>query len=93
LAGPSSRETIFQIAVYSSLDTRMRHILTVALALLVGAAVPLSAQWPKFPTPGPKATDGKVDLRGPTPRTADGGWNCTSSATVPAAIIAAADKV
>jgi len=50
----------------------MRHILTVALALLVGAAVPLSAQWPKFSTPGPKTADGKVDLRGPTPRTADG---------------------
>jgi len=50
----------------------MRHILTVALALLVGGAVPLSAQWPKFSTPGPKTADGKVDLRGPTPRTADG---------------------
>jgi len=29
----------------------------------------------------------------PTPRTADGGWKLTSSATVPAAIIAAAESV
>ena len=50
----------------------MKPIFTIALALLVGAAVPLSAQWPKFPTPGPQISDGKVDLRGPTPRTADG---------------------
>ena len=50
----------------------MKPIFTIALALIVGAAVPLSAQWPKFSTPGPKAADGKIDLRGPTPRTADG---------------------
>ena len=66
------RLPIFHIAVYSSWDTRMRRILTAALAMFVGATVALSAQWPKFPTPGPKTADGKVDLKGPTPRTADG---------------------
>ena len=38
------------------------------------AAVPLFAQWPAFPaTPNiPKLPDGKVDLKAPAPRTADG---------------------
>ncbi len=30
------------------------------------------AQWPSFPTPGPRAKDGKIDLAAPPPRTADG---------------------
>jgi hypothetical protein len=42
--------------------------------ILVVSAVPLFAQWPKFPnTPNiPRTADGKVDLKAPAPRTADG---------------------
>jgi hypothetical protein len=50
----------------------MKHIPIAALLFILVAIAPLAAQWPKFPTPGPKTADGKVDLRGPTPRTADG---------------------
>jgi hypothetical protein len=36
-------------------------------------AVPLTAQWLHYPTPGiPRTADGKPDLSAPTPRTADG---------------------
>jgi hypothetical protein len=46
----------------------------VALLAMIGAVSPvLSAQWPRFPTPGvPKTPDGKPNLTGPAPRTADG---------------------
>jgi hypothetical protein len=44
--------------------------LLIALCGLPGA---LSAQWPDYPTPGvPKGPDGKPNLNGPVPRTADG---------------------
>jgi hypothetical protein len=36
------------------------------------ATTSLSAQWPRYPAPGPKTPDGKLDLNGPTPRTPDG---------------------
>ena len=42
---------------------------------LIFAALPsaLLAQWPTYPTPGvPKLADGKPNMEGPTPRTADG---------------------
>jgi hypothetical protein len=51
---------------------------TVAAALIflaIPAAIPvtLSAQWPPFPSPGvPKLPDGKPNMDGPTPHTADG---------------------
>jgi hypothetical protein len=46
----------------------------VALLFAVAAfPVALCAQWPDYPTPNvPKTPDGKVNLNGPTPRTADG---------------------
>jgi len=50
----------------------MKHLLTAAILFTLTASVPLGAQWPKYPTPGPKSADGQVDLKGPTPRTADG---------------------
>ena len=50
----------------------MKHLFSAALVFVAIAAVPLGAQWPKFPSPGPKTTDGTYDLRAPTPRTPDG---------------------
>ena len=44
----------------------------VALAMLSAGGVPVVAQWPGFPTPGPRTPDGKIDDQGPTPRTAAG---------------------
>src|SRR5438552_3358004 len=45
---------------------------TVA-ALIAALAVPLSAQWLNYPTPGvPRTVDGTPNLSAPTPRTADG---------------------
>jgi hypothetical protein len=42
------------------------------LALLATTTIEGFAQWPAYPTPGPKTADGKTDLAGPPPRTADG---------------------
>ena len=47
----------------------------MAATLLAAAAIgamPVCAQWPSYPTPGPRAKDGKIDLAAPPPRTADG---------------------
>jgi hypothetical protein len=42
-------------------------------ALLAAFSVALQAQWPDYPTPNvPKLPDGKVNMEGPVPRTADG---------------------
>ena len=44
-----------------------------ALAVVAGLAVPVSAQWLRYPTPGvPRLPDGKPNLAAPAPRTADG---------------------
>jgi len=42
--------------------------------MLLVSAVPLLAQWPKYPnSPSiPRTADGKIDLKAPAPRTADG---------------------
>jgi hypothetical protein len=44
---------------------------TLLLALAIGAPA-IFAQWPDYPTPGPRTKEGKVDLAAPPPRTADG---------------------
>jgi hypothetical protein len=53
----------------------MRHaVLSAALitAMAMSAAT-LSAQWPKYATPGvPRTASGEPDMNGPVPRTADG---------------------
>ncbi len=50
----------------------MRTIVA-AVVFVVTASPLLLAQWPKYTLPGtPKLTDGKVNLAGPPPRTADG---------------------
>jgi hypothetical protein len=42
-------------------------------AVVMAAALPLSAQWVRYPTTGvPRTKAGAVDLRAPAPRTADG---------------------
>jgi hypothetical protein len=44
------------------------HVLFTLLASAIG----LFAQWPSYPTPGPRATDGKIDFAAPPPRMANG---------------------
>lgn len=52
----------------------MKSVVAVfAVAISAPLAVPLGAQWLKYPTAGvPRTADGKPDLSAPTPRTADG---------------------
>jgi hypothetical protein len=53
----------------------MKPLLSAVASVAIVAAISpgLSAQWPRFPTPGvPKTADGKPNLTGPAPRTADG---------------------
>jgi hypothetical protein len=46
---------------------------TFAAMMVVAWAVPLSAQWLHYPTPGiPRTADGKPNLSAPAPRAADG---------------------
>jgi hypothetical protein len=42
------------------------------LATLALASLPVLAQWPDYPTQGPRTPDGKIDLAAPPPKTADG---------------------
>ncbi|MGP0073560.1 MAG: hypothetical protein ACLPWF_16720 [Bryobacteraceae bacterium] len=42
------------------------------LLALATSAIPIFAQWPSYPTPGPRTTDGKIDFSAPPPRTANG---------------------
>jgi hypothetical protein len=42
------------------------------LSVLLAVPAGLFAQWPDYPTRGPRTPDGKVNLSAPTPRTADG---------------------
>jgi hypothetical protein len=39
---------------------------------LAASAVPIFAQWPSYPTPGPRTTKGAIDYSAPPPRTAYG---------------------
>jgi hypothetical protein len=50
---------------------RILKIPAAVLALATSAIV-VSAQWPEYPTPGPRTKEGKIDLAAPPPRTADG---------------------
>src|SRR5580658_3173781 len=52
----------------------MSMLKTPAALLLALAtfATTLFAQWPDYPTPGPRTKEGKIDLAAPPPRTADG---------------------
>jgi len=46
--------------------------LAVVAAALGAGAVAVFAQWPDFPTSGPRTPEGKIDFKGPAPRTATG---------------------
>ena len=48
---------------------RTPSALVMALPIV---AMTLCAQWPDYPTPGPRTKDGKIDFAAPPPRTADG---------------------
>lgn len=52
-------------------NNRLSMLPAVAVALVAGAAM-LLAQWPKHPTDGPRTEDGKLDLKAPAPKAADG---------------------
>ena len=52
--------------------TRILKSPAALLAALAAGAIPICAQWPSYPTPGPRTKEGKVDLAAPPPRTADG---------------------
>jgi hypothetical protein len=46
---------------------------SLVAAILAIAAVPTTAQWINYPTPGiPRTADGKPDLSAPAPKIADG---------------------
>jgi hypothetical protein len=51
---------------------RIPNTPAVLLVGLATSAVALLAQWPDYPTPGPRTKDGKIDFAAPPPRTADG---------------------
>ena len=52
---------------------KTKGAVVIAFALLLGGRSALYAQWPLYPKPGvPKATDGKVNVTAPAPRTPDG---------------------
>src|ERR1700751_2266194 len=55
------------------MHTVKKLLLASTIAVSATALAPLHAQWPAFSAPGiPKLPDGKVDLKAPAPRTADG---------------------
>ena len=45
---------------------------SAVLAAMVAGATMLLAQWPKYPTEGPKTESGEIDLKAPAPRAPDG---------------------
>jgi hypothetical protein len=51
---------------------RIPRIPAAGLFVLTASATSIFAQWPSYPTPGPRTPDGKIDYAGPPPRTADG---------------------
>lgn len=51
---------------------RILKIQTALLFALIIGPIATFAQWPAYPTPGPRTKDGKIDFAAPPPRTADG---------------------
>jgi hypothetical protein len=58
--------------VDSKTKMRIRTLAAAMLAALTACAIPSFAQWPNYPTPGPRTKDGKIDFAAPPPRTAYG---------------------
>jgi len=51
---------------------RILKIQAALLFALITSPAAIFAQWPSYPTPGPRTQDGKIDFAAPPPRTADG---------------------
>jgi hypothetical protein len=51
---------------------RTLHTPAALLIVMAAGATAILAQWPDYPTPGPRTKEGKIDLAAPPPRTADG---------------------
>lgn len=51
---------------------RIVHIPAALLVILATSTTAALAQWPGYPTPGPRTKDGKIDFAAPPPRTPDG---------------------
>jgi len=51
---------------------RFFKIHTAIVFVLIISATGIFAQWPSYPTPGPRTKDGKIDFAAPPPKTADG---------------------
>ncbi|HTR37004.1 MAG TPA: hypothetical protein VMH80_13955 [Bryobacteraceae bacterium] len=51
---------------------RFFNIHTAIVFVVIMSATGLFAQWPSYPTPGPRTKDGKIDFSAPPPKTADG---------------------
>ena len=51
---------------------RIFRVSAAILFALITSAFALLAQWPNYPTPGPRTTEGTVDFAAPPPRTAYG---------------------
>ena len=61
------------VAIVDSETTmRILKIRAAVLFTLLTSPAAMFAQWPNYPTPGPRTKDGKIDFAGPLPRTADG---------------------
>jgi len=61
------------VAMNSNAKTRVQHVITTALFILVGMAGTASAQWVNLRLAGtPRTPDGKPNLTAPVPKTADG---------------------
>ena len=64
---------VFRRLMRSRATAAERWIFAAAVTALAAAPFTLSAQWPAYPTPGvPRTSDGKANLKGPAPKTADG---------------------
>lgn len=51
---------------------RILKIPAAALFALITSATAILAQWPSYPTPGPRTTEGKIDFAAQPPRMANG---------------------
>src|SRR5277367_6701044 len=57
------------------MESKTMRILTLpaaALLALTTGATGLFAQWPRYPTPGPRTAEGKIDFGAPPPKLANG---------------------